>query len=140
MDATSFPNLDAAKAAMREEISLDDFWAYMPMHNYIYAPARAHWPGASVNSRLPAVEIIDASGKKITVKPTAWLDKHKPVEQMTWAPGEPELIRDRLLDEGGWIERKGVTAYNLFRPAMIVPRQGETGCRRSRPTTCSALR
>jgi hypothetical protein len=48
-----FPNLGPAKAAMRDAISRDDFWAYMPLHNYIYVPTRAHWPGASVNSRLP---------------------------------------------------------------------------------------
>ena len=36
---------------------------------------------------------------------SAWLDRNQPVEQMTWAPGEPMLIRDRLISEGGWIER-----------------------------------
>jgi hypothetical protein len=34
-----------------------------------------------------------------------WLDENKPVEQMTWAPGEPQLIRDRLITGGGWIKR-----------------------------------
>jgi hypothetical protein len=121
MDATCFPNLDAAKAAMREEISLDDFWAYMPMHNYIYAPARAHWPGASVNSRLSAVEIIDASGKKITVLPTAWLDKHKPVEQMTWAPGLPMIIRNRLL-----LRAAGSRSAALPASTSISPRRSST--------------
>src|SRR5262249_54731767 len=37
-------------------ISLDDFHAYMPMHNYIFVPARATWPAASVNSRIPPIK------------------------------------------------------------------------------------
>jgi hypothetical protein len=36
-----------------------------------------------------------------------------------------ELIRGRLLDEGGWIERDGVTAYNLFRAPVIKPKHGD---------------
>jgi hypothetical protein len=121
MDAASFPNIDAAKAALREEISLDDFWSYMPMHNYIYAPVRAHWPGSSVNARLPKIKLNNANGEEITVSPTAWLDKHKPVEQMTWTPGLPMTIRNRLLLEGGWIRRRGVTCFNLYQPPTITP-------------------
>jgi hypothetical protein len=136
MDATSFPNLDAAKAAMREEISLDDFWAYMPMHNYIYAPARAHWPGASVNSRLPAAKLTDGNGQplrndkgeEIIVAPTKWLDKHKPVEQMIWAPGLPMIIRNRLLLEGGWTTKHGVACFNLYQsPTILRGKVGEAG-------------
>ncbi len=116
-----FPNMDAAKKTVG--ISLEDFWAYMPMHNYIYAPGRSHWPGASVNSRLPAVKLTDAdgqpvlgdNGKQIILRPSAWLDRNKPVEQMTWAPGQPMTIRDRLILDGGWIDKVGATVFNLYR-------------------------
>jgi hypothetical protein len=101
---------------------MDDFVAYMPEHKYIFRPTRQLWVSASVNSRLPPVLV---GGDEI--KATQYLDRASPVEQITWAPGEPELIRGRLLDEGGWIERKGVTAYNLFRPPNIVPRRGDVG-------------
>jgi hypothetical protein len=40
---------------------------------------------------------------------------------MTWAPGEPELIEDRLVSEGGWIDRGGVATFNLYRPPTIIP-------------------
>ena len=40
-------------------------------------------------------------------KASTWLDKNRPVEQMTWVPGEPIEIRDRLIVNGGWIEREG---------------------------------
>jgi hypothetical protein len=40
---------------------------------------------------------------------------------MTWAPGEPTEIKDQLVSEGGWIERPGVTVFNLYRPPSLVP-------------------
>src|SRR5271156_4803875 len=39
---------------------------------------------------------------------------------MTWAPGLPMMIRNRLSD-GGWIARIGVTCFNLYRPPIIDP-------------------
>src|SRR5205807_2993562 len=75
-------------------VSLEDFYAYMPMHNYIYTPTRTHWPGSSVNARISPVKLTDANGnpvldkdgKRVTISASAWLDRNKPVEQMTWAP------------------------------------------------------
>ena len=40
---------------------------------------------------------------------------------MTWAPGLPITIRDKLVLEGGWIERRGVTCFNLYRAPTIEP-------------------
>ncbi len=40
---------------------------------------------------------------------------------MTWAPGLPEAIRDRLILEGGWIARPGATCFNLYKPPVIAP-------------------
>lgn len=121
-----FPSRYAANNA---EISLDDFFAFMPMHNYIYAPGRTHWPGSSVNARLPAVKltdakgqpILDGNGKQVIVSAAAWLDKHKPAEQMTWNPGRPLVIRDRLILDGGWIDHPGAAVFNLYRPPEIRP-------------------
>ncbi len=93
-------------------ISLDDFRAYMPMHSYIYIPTRALWPAASVNSRLPKIGTLSAA---------AWLDRYQPVEQMTWAPGLPEIIEDRLLFEGGWVAKAGARAFNQYMPAIHLP-------------------
>jgi bifunctional DNA primase/polymerase-like protein/primase-like protein len=95
-------------------VKLKDFYAYMPMHNYIFAPAREPWPIASVNARIPPVTV---GVNKI--KASTWIDQNQPVEMMTWAPGMPMIIADRLIAEGGWIERKGVSCFNLYRPPMI---------------------
>jgi hypothetical protein len=109
-------------------VALEDFWAYMPLHKYIFATARDLWPGASVNARLPKIPLVDAKGRpvlddagnQLEIKASAWLDKHKPVEQMTWAPGQPMIIRDRLINEGATIERPGVSCFNLYLPPPLL--------------------
>jgi uncharacterized protein DUF5906 len=98
-------------------ISFDDFWAYMPLHNYIYVPTRSTWPAASVNARLPKVSV----SSDVELSASSWLDRLKPVEQMAWAPGLPTIIRDRLLFEGGWIERPGSACFNLYLPPNVAP-------------------
>jgi hypothetical protein len=111
------PNWDAS-------ISLADFRAYMPMHNYIFVPTGEPWLIASINARFAPLPVLDAKGepkfdekgKPITIKASTWLDRNQPVEQMTWAPGLPMLIRNRLIADGGWIERAGVTLLNLYKP------------------------
>jgi hypothetical protein len=107
-------------------VSRDDFYAYMPMHNYIFVPARDIWPAASVNARIPPVPlkrhgkpILDEAGKQKFIAASAWLDENQPVEQMTWAPGFPMLIKDRLISDGGWIHRDGCSTFNLYRPPTI---------------------
>jgi hypothetical protein len=102
-----------------ESISIEDFRAYMPGHTYIYTPTREMWPAASVKARIPPIRIINHKGEPETLSAPLWLDQNRPVEQMTWAPGEHMVIRDRLIVEGGWITRKGVTCFNLYLPPTI---------------------
>jgi hypothetical protein len=115
----------AELAAADKNITIEDFRAYMPTHQYIFTPTRDLWPAKSVNARLAPVPAVDAdgdpiideeTGKQKTLTASAWLDRHKPVEQMTWGPGLPELIRNRLIFEGGWIDHAGATTFNLYRP------------------------
>ncbi len=40
-----------------QPITRNDFYAYMPAHRYIFAPTRELWPGASVNARIPPVDV-----------------------------------------------------------------------------------
>jgi hypothetical protein len=102
-------------------VRLEDFLAYMPQHNYIFRPSGELWPASSVNARLPPV--IRAGRKPAT--PASWLDANAAVEQMTWAPGFPPLIKDRLVFSGGWMQRPGCTIYNLYKPPTIVPAAGD---------------
>jgi len=92
--------LNGEKAAgLPEGIDLNDFYAYMPQHNYIYIPTRELWPASSVNSRIEPIPVLGHDGKPVmdgkkekTTPAATWLDRNRPVEQMTWVPGEPELI------------------------------------------------
>ena len=122
------PNWRDGAARISEGVTLDDFNAYMPAHSYIFTPSREMWPATSVNARIPPVPLFNKKGEPVLTEAgnqkktqaSAWLDKHKPVEQMTWAPGEPMLIPNRLISDGGWIERMGVTCFNLYRPPTIM--------------------
>jgi hypothetical protein len=100
------------------KISLNDFQAYMPNHTYIFEPTGELWPASSINARFP-------QGKN-SAKASTWLDRNKAVEQMTWAPGEPQIIEGRLVSDGGWIKRPGSRCFNLYRPPALAlgdPRQ-----------------
>jgi hypothetical protein len=125
-DETDYARLKEELLARAEEwreeykISMGDFVAYLPEHNYIYMPTRDHWPASSVNSKIPPVIVgVDEDGNPIKIKASAWLDQESSVEQMTWAPGEPVLVRDRLVINGGWIERFGSTCFNSYLPPVI---------------------
>jgi len=95
--------------------------------SYIFTPCRDFWPAKNVNARLPAQPVLNKNGQprrdgngKIVYQPAnKWLDQNRPVEAVTWAPGLPLQIRDRLISMGGWIERKDVSCFNLYRPPRI---------------------
>jgi hypothetical protein len=110
-----------AEAPTQDGIKLEDFHAYLPQHAYLCAPSRDLWPGASINARFPPVGGSD--GKPIPA--AAWLDANAAVEQMSWVPGAPLLIKNRLVADGGWVRKPGWTVFNLYRPPALVPRPGD---------------
>jgi hypothetical protein len=112
-------------------VNLPDFYALMTQHKYFWAPARELWPAVSVDARFPPIPLLDPDGnpvlhkkgrrkgEPVVIPPSEWLDKHQPVEQVTWAPGEDMVIRNRLISEGGWITRRRVSCFNLYRPPLV---------------------
>lgn len=114
------PRAEAAQAILSKGempaagVTLEDFYAYMPEHKYIFVPTRDLWPAPSIDARIPPVR-----GNGEDLKASKWLDQHRSVEQMTWYPGEPTIIEDRLVSHGGWIERPGVKCFNQYRPPTI---------------------
>ena len=111
-----------------EGVNLNNFFSLMNKSGaYIFIPCRDIWPRASVDARLPPMPVLNKDGNprrgsngKIIYQPASkWLDKNRPVEMMTWAPGLPLRIPDRLISLGGWIERKDVSCFNLYRPPRI---------------------
>jgi hypothetical protein len=100
-------------------IVLSDFYSYMPMHQYIFVPTRELWPSVSVDGRIrpwPKTPVAEKDQK-----PSLWLDANRPIEQMTWQPGEPMVIKDKVIQSAGWIRHDGATVFNLYRgPAEIA--------------------
>ena len=112
------PAAQAAPAAVKHE----DFWAYSPAHSYIFVPTGEHWPASTVNSRLAPVTV---PMREKPVSAAMYLDQNRSVEQATWAPGQPQIIEDRLIADGGWIDRAGCKTFNLYRPPTIKPKAGD---------------
>ena len=42
-----------ATPAAEPRVSIHDFYAYMPMHEYIFVGTGELWPASSVNARIP---------------------------------------------------------------------------------------
>src|SRR5271166_4268903 len=83
-------------------LSISDFIAHSPDHSYIYRPTGEPWTSTAVNSRVKPVPI---GGGKKALPANVWLDRNDAVEQRTWAPGEPQVVRDRLVAEGGFFPK-----------------------------------
>ena len=101
----------------KDDASVNDFYHYRIMNNYIYSPTGELWPKDSVNAHLSPVVLLgkdgkpklDLMGQPMTVSPATWLKRHRFVQQITWAPGEPQEIKGRLICDGGWLPARGCT-------------------------------
>src|SRR4030095_12615991 len=108
-----------AVAQSREaQARLEDFYAYLPDHKFIYVPTGDLWPAASVNGKVKAETMDPETGKPM--KPADYLDRFRAVDQMTWHPAFPQIIQDRVVLDGGWMPHQGSTVFNHFRPANLI--------------------
>jgi hypothetical protein len=96
----------SAEAPSEPPPAREDFYAYLPQHSYIYMPTRELWPGSSVDT-------------KIGEGAAEWLDQNRAVVQMIWAPGMPTVISNKVIDNGGWIDKPGDMVFNLYRPPTL---------------------
>ena len=112
---------DDPGARVRRGVSLNDLFSVMTETRYLYIPNRTFWPADKVNGRFGHIPVRLAGGQRVKIKASRWLDMHRPIEQVTWAPGEPLVIDDRLINEGGWIDRVGARCVNLYLPPALRP-------------------
>jgi hypothetical protein len=110
------PNLTEPQA-----FALEDFVAYLPGGTFCYLPTGEHWSATGVNAKVGDVMVNGCT----KIKAATWLSQNRSADAMAWSPGEPVLIKDRLLVQGGWIEKAGDTTLNNYRPATIEPREGD---------------
>jgi hypothetical protein len=82
------------------------------------------WPNASVDDRIDPQPLLDANsnpvkntkGKVVMISASEWLAKHRSIEALTWDPGKPEFIHDCVVVDGGYINKRGATTLNYYRP------------------------
>ena len=115
-----------------EGVTAADFVAYLPDHKYIFIPTGQFWTGEGVDACLPGVPVLrngqpvlktsgPNKGEPLMWPATAYLDRKAAVHHLAWAPGHPQWIRNKLIREGGWVTRNGVTTFNLYRPPTLQP-------------------
>jgi hypothetical protein len=97
-------------------LSIGDFVAFGPQHQYIYKPSGERWLKEGIDGCLPWI------GR---TRPSVWLDRNAMVHAQLWAPGEPQIIEDRRLDDGGWAPQPGHRSFNLYKPPLITGKPGD---------------
>ena len=109
-------------------MSIEDFVAFPPNNTFIYLPCREQWSAAAIDKVLPPQQDLDANGqprrhlgKPVMIKASTWLMRYRRVEQISWEPGAPMIIRDRLINGGvEWIEKPGANVLNTYKPPTLV--------------------
>lgn len=89
--------------------TVNDFYHHAPTNTFIYCKTNDMWPAGSINGKF-------GKGK------SAGIARNRGVEQATWAPGLPMVVRDRLISNGTWISEPGVAVYNLYKPPSVSPK------------------
>lgn len=88
-----------------DEVHFDDFYALSPEYKFIYKHNGSLWPAAAVDARLAPIGGI---------KPSKRLFIEHPVEDASWSPGEPQIIRHKLPIVAGWIDKPGASVFNYY--------------------------
>lgn len=91
-------------------VEFSDFLYYSRENKYIFLKDGSLWPAKAVDLRLPWIG---------GTKPSTIIARDHPVEQMTWSPGEPRLVKNKLIDKGGWVESPNATVFNQYRPPKL---------------------
>jgi hypothetical protein len=110
------------------DLKLTDFWAYAPTRQYLYWPCNTLWVASFIDSYFPPQPVLDKNGaprkhagKIVTVPASKRLDRDRRIDQLIWAPNEPQVIEGRLLDKGGWKRHPGARCYNQYQAPRIEP-------------------
>jgi hypothetical protein len=97
---------------------IDDFVSCPSENKFLYRPTGHLWIAKGVDGVLTKVKRVGRD----PVNASRYLSETNSVAQLTWAPGEPEFIKDMVMSEGcGFTPKRGVTIYNKYRPAVVKP-------------------
>ena len=121
----------------RHDVRVEHFYSYAQSQQYIFAPSADLWPEKRVKRLLSEMGLFkpdgspvmvakkDAEGndteEQVTLPPLVFLDTFRPVQQVTWWPGKPEIIADQLIGGGAPVEHRGARVFNQYRPPDFEP-------------------
>lgn len=77
---------------------------------FIFIPNGEIWNAMFVDKRL---------GQIANLKASTWLAQHRAVEGITWVPGQPQLIVNKLIVKAGWLDHAGARLFNLYQPPQL---------------------
>lgn len=120
-------NPDGTRLLGPRVLQLTDFIAVAPEGKFMHVATRGFWPAKPIDDAFPRIIVNPDSPPRQwrTVTASEWLNRNRRVEQITWIPGEPNIIENRLLAEGGWIDHPGVRVFNMYRAPTLMPKQGD---------------
>ncbi|WP_439925530.1 primase-helicase family protein [Nitrobacter sp. JJSN] len=112
---------DMAANDTRDGVGFLDFWCYSPTRQFIFVPTGEMWSAATIDARLPRVPTGGKTkdGKDIKMAASTALTQMRAVDQATWMPGMPAIIKDKLISLGGWFDRDGSRVFNLYKPPTL---------------------
>jgi hypothetical protein len=103
-----------------DEYRLEDFVAYLPLGGtFIHLRTRKFWKGASgINAKIKPIDMgaVDKNGKPTIKLASQVIMERYGVNHMTWAPGEPQIIRGKFYEGSGWAADPTAVSYNTFAP------------------------
>jgi hypothetical protein len=84
----------------------EDFWHHGPTNTYIFCKTSDMWAASSISTIFNR-------------KTAIWIAQKQGVQQATWAPGYPQIVRDKLLAGDVFLDSPGNRIFNLYRPPLI---------------------
>lgn len=104
----------AASSAPLAPKTLDDFWHYAPDNKFLYTGTNDMWSAPSVDQVISPWPKNDHDGKPLA--PSKWLARRRSVDQLTWAPGRPQVEDGVSVRDGGYMADGKTRVFNLYRP------------------------
>jgi hypothetical protein len=81
----------------------EDFVSILPEGKYMFTPTRQMWDSTTVNNILGKGAAKD-------------MDKRRACAMLTWAPGLPMVIENKVILDGEWRDTPGHNTFNLYLP------------------------
>jgi hypothetical protein len=116
----------------RSGTHLCDFLAYGPQNKFMHISTRKLWPKETINDCLPKVAMVNrngelkvnSAGNPVLINPASWLTQNRLISSMTWAPGLPMLVYDKVVvADVGWSYALGKVTFNQYLPPE--PEEGD---------------